>query len=243
MNRDLRPFFAELVAELTPSVRLPGGRYLIGDPRLLPDAPGAHFANLDACVRAFDNSVEDLDLWLHVARDLCTRIERAVQHWDEFTADRLPYPLRQRREYAAWVRRLAEWRAYAAMYEHTLEHFRAGRTEEALLPYARYAPHAFWDQFWGVAWKGDASAVDWLCAHIVPQLLPQQECACRRALQGVIDNPWHPSEGMDSAAMRTALLATHFTVYPRPSHLGADTRRDMRDATFRDGPWRVFLPR
>ena len=65
------------------------------------------------------------------------QVEHAVHHWDEFTADHLAYPLRKTREYAACVRLLAEWRAHTAMYEYTLEHIRAGRVEEALLPYFR----------------------------------------------------------------------------------------------------------
>ena len=132
------------------------------------------------------------------------------------------------------------------VYEYMLEHIRAGRVEEALLPYARYDPRTFWDLFWVFAWEGNAHAIDWLCAHIVPQLLPQQEPFCRRALQAIIDTPWRDTDAIAGEAVQTALLATHFTVYPTPSHLGADTRHTMRAGDFlpgSDGPWRVFLLR
>ena len=155
---------------------------------------------------------QEFDLQLHAARDILARIEHMVHHWDEFTADHLAYPQRKTHEYAAWVRLLAEWRAYAAMYEYSLEHIRSGRGEEALLPYVRHDPRTIWDLFWVFAWEGNAHAIDCLCAHIVPQLLPQQEPFCRRALQTVIDTPWRDTDAMAGEAVQTALLATHFRI-------------------------------
>ena len=117
--------------------------------------------------------------------------------------------------------------------------------EEALLQYARCDPRTFLDLFLVFAWEGNANAIDWRCAQIVPQLLPQQEPFCRRALQAIVDTRWRDTDAMAGEAVQTALLATHFTVYPRPSHLGADTRHNMCAGDFppgRDGPWQVFLP-
>ena len=58
-----------------------------------------------------------------------------------------------------------------------------------LLAYVRHDPRTFWDLFWVFAWEGNEHAINWLCAHIVPQLLPRQEPFCRRALQAIIDSP------------------------------------------------------
>ena len=68
------------------------------------------------------------------------------------------------------------------------------------------------EEVWVFAWEGNAHAIDWLCAHIVPQLLPQQEPFCRRALQTVIDTPWRDTDAMAGEAVQTALLATHFRI-------------------------------
>lgn len=129
------------------------------------------------------------------------------------------------------------------MYAHTLEHLRAGRVEEALLPYARCHPRTFWDWFLEFAWEGNMHAIDWLGVHIVPQRLPQQEPFCRPVLQALIDKPWHGTDALAGEAMQAALLSVRFTVYPRRASLGAATLRDRHPGVFtpaRDGPWRVF---
>ena len=246
-------FYGLILGELAPSDRLPGDRRIFNDPRLRPYAAGAYFVDLEDCVKAFYGGGSGYALGtaqaftrkLDAARNIVARIARAVQHWDEFTAAREPYPLRKTHEYAVWVRRLAEWSAYTAVYAHTLEHLRAGRLEEALLPYARCHPRVFWDLFWEFAFYGKGHAIDWLGAHLVPQLLPLQEPFCRRALQALIDQPRAGACALDGEAMQAALLAVRFTVYPRRASLGAATLHDMRPGDFtpaRDGPWRVFLP-
>ena len=252
MEDGLRQFYGLLVRSVDPSTHVRGFRDIAREPRLLPDAPGRFFPTLRDCVDAFQDAEElapegdeEITLRLRAAHELCDRIAHAVDHWDEFTAAHGAYPLRKTREYAKSVRLLAEWRAFTVVYEHPTEHLRAGRVDEALLPYAIHNPHAFWEWFWEYALENTVRVTDWLCEHMVPQLLPQQEPYCRYALQAILNLTYHNTADLAVDAMHTALLATHITVYPKRASLGAATLHDMRAGDFtpaRDGPWRVFLP-